>query len=292
MTEPSGPRPGPIGSASLSSTATEPELLTPATDTAQLQLLISMQHSLDLANRRSDEANRRSEEALKMIRELIQQRAQHQPLSHPSPSSFSVALPPAQHPMLFLPPRMLHPLPTENPSSAESLLNAFLQERRTGDLIHKKIKSFEDWMKGMDDGMKRALAAGNMGAVLQSVKYITLMSNFNTTYGWAAADCYWYELQKEVDAGYHSLLVGSPWNARAFTTMTSNYQSLSGRPTQSTLPPSSSSSSSSSASPSSQPHSRSQDLECSHHGENSSHTTADCKFLASHKAGGPTAKSS
>ena len=221
----------------------------------------------------------------------------HNPTVNSSPSSPPLhRLPPSQHPLLFLPQRLLHPSPLDNPSSAESLLNAFLLERRSGDLVHKKIKSFDDWMRGMEDGIKQAISAGNMDSVQQSIKYITLMSDFNSTYGWAAADAYWYELQKEVHAGYHSLLMGSPWNARAFMTMTSKYQPLSGRPQHGTSSTSTSSSSSSStSSPSSSSSSSStrrvQNLECSHHGKHSSHTTADCKFLANQKSGTPTKSS-
>jgi hypothetical protein len=188
---------------------------------------------------------------------------------------------PSQHPLLFLPPRMLHPPPSDTPSSAESLLTAFLHERRSGDLIHKKIKSFSEWMRGMEDGMKRARAANNWDAMQQSAKYITLISEYNATYGWAAADCYWYELQKEVEAGYHSMMTGSPWNARAHATMIAKYQPL-GRPKQDTS--SSTSSSSPSSSSSSSRENRTRNLECSHHGKNSSHSTADCKFLAKQKS--------
>ena len=278
--------------------------------TQLLTLVASMQQSVEAANRRSDEATRRADEAIELMKQLLASESkavqganqgilsiaksetqQLQHLNNPTVTSLPPQnrLAPSQHPLLFLPPRLLHPSPVDNPSSAESLLNAFLLERRSGDLVHKKIKTFDDWMRGMEDGMKQAIAAGNLDAVQQSIKYITLMSDFNSTYGWTAADCYWYELQKEVHAGYHSLLSGSPWNARSFSTMTSKYQPLSGRPKQSA---STSSTSSSSSSPSSSSATRRpRNLECEHHGKDSSHTTADCMFLASQKSSN-TAKSS
>ena len=188
---------------------------------------------------------------------------------------------PSEHPLLHLPSRLIHQPISEQPSTAVDLLTSFLQERAKSSLDRKRIKSFTDWMEGMREALQAAIVKGNLSAVIQLNLYIELIVQFNTDYGWAAAEFYWYVLQKEVKAGFHSMATGSPWNARCFAAMTAQYPPLAGRHRSSTAssPPSSTSSSSR------KPGRR--DLECSYHGKHSSHTTAECKFLAGQKPGDP-----
>ena len=199
----------------------------------------------------------------------------------PPPSSSSSQ----QQPLLFLPRRLLHHSPSDNPSTAEALMTAFLHERRSGDLQKKKIKSYSDFMRGMEEAMTAASMNGNTEAVKQSVQYLTLMTQFNEQYGWAAADCYWYELQQEVARGHHSLAAGSPFNARAYAAMVAKYSPLNGRP--STTKQSSTTTAPTTPAPSG---TRKKSFHCSHHGHNTTHNTADCHFLA-RKSGPAPAKS-
>ena len=64
----------------------------------------------------------------------------------------------------------------------------------------------------MHKGIVVAAKAGHQHSVNQSLAYVTHMVGLNTDYGWPAAEFYWFELQKEVERGWHVLDSGSPWN--------------------------------------------------------------------------------
>src|ERR1700744_2793619 len=85
-------------------------------------------------------------------------------------------------------------------------------------------------MHGMREAVMDAAAKGHQQLVAQVMSYISLMSDLKEKYGWTAAQYYWYELQKQVELGYHPMEQGSPFNPTVMFTLQGKYQPLAGRP--------------------------------------------------------------
>lgn len=195
-------------------------------------------------------------------------------------------------PLLHLPSRLRHIPASENPSTVGELLQRFLTEESKGTLKQKKIKSFDEWLRAMHEGIAVAAKAGHQRSVNQSLAYVTHMVDLNTNYGWPAAEFYWFELQKEVERGWHVLDSGSPWNATCMFAMTQKFQLLKGRPTTAT---------SGTAAPATAPAAaagrgrdrggkqqqqpqRARSFDCATHGPNYSHNTAECRAPTNRRA--------
>ena len=133
-------------------------------------------------------------------------------------------------PKLELPSRLRHIKPSEGPTSTADLLTRFLVEESKGTLRQKKIKDWDEWMRGMQETLVDAASKGHSQLVGQVMSYVRYMTELKESYGWAAAQFYWYELQKEIEDGYHSLEHGSPVNVAVMLRLQEKYQRLAGRP--------------------------------------------------------------
>ena len=192
----------------------------------------------------------------------------------------------------MLPSRLRHSSPSEGPSNTLELLQRFLSEETKGPLRQKRIKSWEEWMQGMRETTIHASSQGQPQLVSQSLHYIRLMSDLKDTYGWAAAEFYWYELQKEVA----SQVGGSQVNPRVMFDLKAKFQPLAGRqrataPTTAITP---------GAAPGAgqrrgglgrgniSSRDRTPTHQCEVHGPNFSHGSAECKVLLNKRQGGAT----
>ena len=194
-------------------------------------------------------------------------------------------------PLLHLPSRLRHIPASENPSTVSELLQRFLTEESKGTLKQKKIKSFDEWLRAMHEGIAVAAKAGHQRSVNQSLAYVTLMVDLNTNYGWPAAEFYWFELQKEVERGWHALDSGSPWNATCMFAMTQKFQLLKGRPTTATsgaaapaAAPAAAGRSRDHGGKQQQQPQRARSFDCATHGPNYSHNTAECRASTNRRA--------
>jgi len=157
-------------------------------------------------------------------------------------------------------------------------------------------------MQGMRETTIHASSNGQPQLVSQSLHYIRLMSDLKDTYGWAAAEFYWYELQKEVAAGFHKLEEGSPVNPRVMFDLKAKFQPLVGRPRGTTT-----AATTSGAAPGAGQRRggsgrgngsgagggiRTPTHQCEIHGPNFSHGSAECKVLLSKRQGGATSGAS
>ena len=185
---------------------------------------------------------------------------------------------------------MRHHRRSDGPQTGLLLLSNFFEQQARGGLHQKKIKSMSEWMNGMVKAQQEALTAGNVQVALQTVKYIELMVDINTKYGWAACEQYWFDLQKEADRDRHSFERDDPWNARCWAAMIEKHPLLAGRP-GSKATASTSTTGTPAATPKKKKEGTSSKFYCSHHGSNPTHASADCYYL-SRKPGSSSSSSS
>jgi len=210
-------------------------------------------------------------------------------------------------PLLLLPSRLRHTPPSEGPSTAFELLQRFLSEETKGPLRQKRIKSWEEWMQGMREVTLQASTSGHSQLVGQSLHYIRLMSDLRDTYGWAAAEFYWYELQKEISVGFHKLEEGSPINPRVMFDLKAKFQPLAGGRQRGTGTAAPAATGAAATPGGSNPRrgfgnraggggsysnsGRAPTHQCEIHGPNFSHSSAECKVLLNKRPGGAASSS-
>ena len=120
--------------------------------------------------------------------------------------------PPSKHKLLdFVGDDMRHRRPVDPSVNGLELLWTFFAQQAKGALYQKKIKSMTEWMTSMIKAQKEAVVAGKIVIALQISKYIELMVQINNSYGWAACEKYWFDLQTEVDRERHSMEDDDPW---------------------------------------------------------------------------------
>jgi len=206
-------------------------------------------------------------------------------------------------PKLELPSRLRHIKPSEGPTSTADLLTRFLVEESKGTLRQKKIKDWEEWMRGMQETLVDAASKGHSQLVGQVMSYVRYMTELKESYGWAAAQFYWYELQKEIEDGYHSLEHGSPVNVAVMLRLQEKYQRLAGRPAASSaaaaIPAKAPATTKkadnnrrSNSSGNSNKSRGSRTFECEIHGTNGTHSSTECRVLLNRRTGSASSSSS